>query len=224
MTPKTAKRIFLNKGIRCAHEALREILGNGNSRGIFSRIITERRGAEKKELYVKGRGIEDYKIGSANWGKKMEIDPLELAKAMLRRKSGIRILDVGAYDGTFLKEMKSNKEVGGKIKTTALVLHETEALKKRRESGLVDRTITASVESWLPRERYDIVFSNYGGMLYSPYPKIALRKIAYCLEKKGIAVILSMGLKSKELAAELAHDKGFRVKISKNAMIIKRMK
>jgi SAM-dependent methyltransferase len=111
-----------------------------------------------------------------------------LLEVMISRKKGkFRVLDLGAGVGNFIKDLK--KMFGNKIEGHANVIHATKQLKTKERKKEIDKIIEKPFEEHNPKTYYDLIVSNYGVFYYSKHPDIVLRKIAFSLEKKGLAIL-----------------------------------
>jgi len=128
-----------------------------------------------------GKSIVD-ELGEMAWRK----------SSKKRKKVPLEILDDGAGHGVFLEHIKHLMgEHKVPVRTTAVVLYASEDLKARKEEGSVDEIIENPVETFVPRRRYDAIFSMLGGIEYSlmHFTRETVLKYAHALNAGGIAVI-----------------------------------
>jgi cyclopropane fatty-acyl-phospholipid synthase-like methyltransferase len=106
----------------------------------------------------------------------------------LEKKQKLRVLDVGAGWGQALDELK--EEFGDRVETHALVLKATpELLGTQKQRGRIDQIHQVAIETFLPKQEYDLIVSFFGGMVYSAHPDIAIQKIAHSLSVGGVAYL-----------------------------------
>jgi len=103
----------------------------------------------------------------------------------------INVFDDGLGHGNFLKEMKSRiQERGVKCKTTGISLTDTIKLENK---SMINKIHIPNVADHLPEEKYDFIFSSFGGLYYS-IPEInkeILLKYLYSLKKNGFAILIT---------------------------------
>ena len=109
----------------------------------------------------------------------------------LGRKS-LEIIDDGAGDGRFLKEIKKKlSKAGIKSRTIALSLGGNENLALKRKLNHIDELKLGSAEDFLPEKPADAIFSFLGSISYVEdlVRKEHLLKFAHSLKKGGIMMV-----------------------------------
>jgi SAM-dependent methyltransferase len=107
------------------------------------------------------------------------------------KKKEINVLDDGAGKGYFLSELKEKwnslkekKLVSADLKTTAVSLTKTFDVKN------IDFKKIGDVLNFIPKRKYDLIISVYGGFHYTQaiLKKEVLLKYLYSLNKGGVAI------------------------------------
>ena len=191
---------FLNKGIKRAHERLRELLTDPAKRELLKAKISSFRKEDRKEHgYPQQRGAgEGKKYGHSpirdyyafyyrRQGETKSLSFLDIVRQEIEKKGKVRILDVGAGYGQALSELK--KEFGDKVETHALVLSATRALKQAHQEKMVDKIHQVEVSTWLPKQEYNVIVSFFGATRYTSQREIALEKLFHSLAVDGVAYI-----------------------------------
>ncbi len=170
--------------------------------------------------WIKHRGYDRYNVF---FKKVIKIDLVDLAKKIPREKNqSLEILDEGAGEGNFLSEIKFKlAEEGIKSNTTAISLRPNKDLTQKRIIESVNSVYLGQAENYFPKKKYDLIFSLYGSIHYTPnfLKKDHLLKYAHSLKKSGAMLIgfdfydqLGSRFQLKEIEKGFA-KRGFQAKL-----------
>jgi hypothetical protein len=139
------------------------------------------------------RTYRDYDILFSQFLKGSLIEEIiQLNKNKINKKEKLKIIEDGSGTGLFLiglKKLLNEQKI--KSELTALSFNSNSTLKEAKRHKLIDKVRTGAIETFIPKEYYDIVFSVYGGVHYAldPLKKEFLLKYSYSLNKGGMAFI-----------------------------------
>ncbi|MDD4983942.1 MAG: class I SAM-dependent methyltransferase [Candidatus ainarchaeum sp.] len=202
---------YINEDVKQAHEELQAKLKDPAEKNKLKKHLQEIKSGETRLEMVYSQS--PYKFALPN-GSDFDFKRyIETLKAVRRK---IRILDVGAGKGHFLALLK--KDFGKKIHTTALDIYEHPELNEKYKEGLIDEVIYESAELFLPKQAYDIIVSNLGGLKYSIMPELVIRKLSHSLRSGGILLIYPL----LKIPKEIAKDKRFKTLKLQDAIAIKK--
>jgi len=156
-----------------------------------SELIT---GENDYRIYSRNRGYPEYNnmIKYLELGEELKNKPiLDIIGeySIKNKKKVIRVLDDGAGRGVFLTDLKEMWEtyrkigrISSELKTTAIVLN-----KKDLNRAKIDNVYEGDVSEYLPKEKYDFIFSVFGGFAHSTsyLQREILLKHLFSLEKGG---------------------------------------
>ncbi len=156
---------------------------------------------DKSGRYFLNRKFKDYNLIFSkilnneifNTSSVLKQDIISTLSALERKykKKEINVLDDGAGKGYFLSELKEKwnslkekKLVSADLKTTAVSLTKTFDVKN------IDFKKIGDVLNFIPKRKYDLIISVYGGFHYTQaiLKKEVLLKYLYSLNKGGVAI------------------------------------
>ena len=203
---------YINSEVKKAQEELQKRIINPKEKHKFEHHIKEIKSGDTRLEMVYSQS--PYRFALPN-GSDFDFNRyIETLKAVRRK---IKILDVGAGKGQFLASLK--KDLGKRIYTTALDIYEHPELNEKYKKGLVDEIIYESAELFLPRQTYDIIVSNLGGLKYTVMPDLVIRKLSHSLRSGGILLIYPV----LKIPREIMKDKRFTTVKLQDAIAIKKM-
>jgi len=213
----------------------------------YNNLLKQFEQAPEFKTYYQSRGYSSYNrlielSKSKILGRDIFFSIIKYAKKYKKRK--IKILDDGAGRGYFLGDLKEMiniynnlKSKNLKLETTAITLDKSKIKEKN-----IDHIYKTYSHNYTPSEKYDFIFSVFGGFTYTidDIKKETMLKYIYSLNKGGIAVFSISHVPQKRKLNEILRTiekRGFQVEFInnnnqkiikennyKNALIIKREK